>query len=382
VEKIRASKTAFWLRVAAANLVVLGFLLIVFEGFAGYALLAYDMMRYPRLRDLMHARYDPLLGWVNKPDVFIPDMYGPGVYLQTNNRGFRNRHPVDDGVPKGKKRILCSGDSFTLGYGVDNDHTWCQMLETFSPNLETVNMGQGGYGIDQAYLRYLREASRLEYQMHLFSFIVVDFFRIQSDQFFGYGKPIFDVENGKLVLKNVPVPRYAYYFPWLSFFKERIRHLSSYEILKRIFQKEASNPGNSGAPSEKEQNLKVQKIQRLIFEDLKRISEERSAKLVLVYLPTYCEIKYDEYMEWMKFIEDEARTLHIPLINVLRIFRSMPLEEAAKMFTPQEGSGCECCRHLSNQGNEFVARLIYEKIKKDPELSGVLSLNRPTQNGH
>ena len=51
-------------------------------------------------------------------------------------------------MPPGKTRIICSGDSFTLGFGVDNEHTWPQQLAARNANLETVNMGQGGYGAD------------------------------------------------------------------------------------------------------------------------------------------------------------------------------------------------------------------------------------------
>lgn len=68
-----------------------------------------------------------------------PNFYGPGVGLNTNSRGFRGMMPVSDAVPNGKLRIVCSGDSFTLGWGVGDDEAWCAQLA--SDETDVVNMG-------------------------------------------------------------------------------------------------------------------------------------------------------------------------------------------------------------------------------------------------
>jgi len=150
MSKSSAPKTIGYIfRVIAINIVILSMILVVIEGLASYALLARDIMTHP-VAERRHTKYDPDLGWVNEPSVHIPNMYGQGVYLKTNSQGFRSNHDFDTVVPNGKYRIICSGDSFTLGYGVDNDHTWRQVLTSLDPRLETVNMGQGGYGVDQA----------------------------------------------------------------------------------------------------------------------------------------------------------------------------------------------------------------------------------------
>ena len=69
-----------------------------------------------------------------------------------------------------------------------------------------------------------------------------------------------------------------------------------------------------------------------IFEDLKRLSEEHSSKLALVYLPTLGEIEGNEPEEWIQFLEIESRALDIPFINALSIFRSLPYENVIGMF--------------------------------------------------
>ena len=42
--------------------------------------------------------------------------------------------------------------------GVGNDDVWCKLLESIDNRIETVNLGQGGYGVDQAYLWYKRNS--------------------------------------------------------------------------------------------------------------------------------------------------------------------------------------------------------------------------------
>src|SRR5271166_2773158 len=181
-------------------------LLLVLEGIASVYYVFREAFVSPPVAESLYTEYDRDLGWVNLPNVYLPNMYGRGKYLKTNSQRFRNNEDFPQQVPPGKTRILCSGDSFTLGFGVDNDHTWPQLLATRAPNIETVNMGQGGYGADQAYLWYKRDGVKLDHDIQVFAFIVDDFRRMQALTFIGYGKPILVVENGQLVTKNVPVP--------------------------------------------------------------------------------------------------------------------------------------------------------------------------------
>src|SRR5574340_918348 len=178
------------LRTIAINVLVLGSMLVAVEGLTSMFLLVYDVVTTPLLAELNHTQYDPDLGWVNIPNLHVTNLYGPNTYLKTNEQGFRNDRAFDIAVPKGKFRILCSGDSFTLGWGVDNDHAWCERLKSFNPRLETVNMGQGGYGVDQAYLWYKRDGSKFQHQIQLLAFITEDFLRMSFDTFWGYAKPL------------------------------------------------------------------------------------------------------------------------------------------------------------------------------------------------
>src|SRR5262249_61166523 len=140
-----------------------------------------------------------------KPNVHIRSLYGRGIDFTTNSRGFRNTYDASVAVPRGKVRIICSGDSFTLGYGVSDQHTWCHLLSSLKPGVETVNMGQGGYGGDQAYLWYMREGVKLEHQFQLLAFITGDIYRMQSASALGYDKPVLDIAAGRIGGKDARV---------------------------------------------------------------------------------------------------------------------------------------------------------------------------------
>ena len=151
-----------------------------------------------RLAQERYARYDPDLGWVSKPNVAIPDMYGPGADLHTTSQGFRGTVDPGPTPPPGKTRVVCSGDSFTFGYGVGDDFTWCAGLAKLDPRLETINMGQGGYGVDQAFLWYRRDGAALAPAIHIFAFIDGDFERTRGARFLDFGKPTLALRGGTL----------------------------------------------------------------------------------------------------------------------------------------------------------------------------------------
>ena len=221
----------------SVNLVILAGLLIIAEGAVSYILLIRDITTTVPIAERRHTQYDPELGWVNNSKVDIVDMYGPGIYFKTNAQGFRNDYDFEVMVPDGRHRVICSGDSFTLGYGVANDRTWCQFLAAIDPQIEPVNMGQGGYGVDQAYLWFKRDGTQLEYNTHLFAFITSDFQRMRKDRFLGYAKPVLVIENGKLVATNVPVPRFAYKFTWLTANWDNLKGLRTVQFFNRALVK-------------------------------------------------------------------------------------------------------------------------------------------------
>ena len=98
------------------NAIATVLLFILLEGCSSTVYVGYQMYKNRRpLAESLHTGYDEQLGWANLPDVYIENMYGPGIYLQTNRQLFRSNRDFDPQVPKDKVRVICSGDSFTFG---------------------------------------------------------------------------------------------------------------------------------------------------------------------------------------------------------------------------------------------------------------------------
>ena len=94
-----------------------------------------------------YTTFSPTLGWTIKEN-------GESELYQANSAGIRgnNEYPFDQSP--GSFRISTFGDSFTHGDDVKNDETWQAYMEDSNPDMEVLNFGVGGYGLDQAYLRY------------------------------------------------------------------------------------------------------------------------------------------------------------------------------------------------------------------------------------
>jgi len=275
------------IRRAVRNVFLFGWitfgLFLLFEGTASFLIFlrALQTQREMGVRaEVAHADYDPELGWVNRKGVRIDDFYGPDKDLVLNNQGFRDEEDFTQDVPRDTRRVICSGDSFTMGVGVGNRDTWCAMLESLSPGLQTVNMGQGGYGLGQAYLWYLRDGLELEHDAQLLAFNRGDFLRLGVREFLGYGKPKLSVEADELRVEparwNGPVKR------WLAKNGYLFRELRSVEFLGRAARKIGIAEEVGGA----NERMRTWEIAEAIFEDLAERHRTRGTELVLVFLPT------------------------------------------------------------------------------------------------
>ena len=192
------------LRLVVVNLAVFVALAIAIEGTSSLIRRTRALFREPvYLTPEPFIRHDPDLGWSLRPGAVI-DTPGSTASLHINARGLRSTRETGE-VPPGKIRLACSGDSYTFGDGAADGATWCAQLESLDARLDTVNLGVPGYGVDQAYLRYLRDGKDLHERIHLFAFIDDDLRRLGVRGI----KPFLTMEGGRLTVNNVPVPPFA-----------------------------------------------------------------------------------------------------------------------------------------------------------------------------
>lgn len=113
-----------------------------------------------------YHRIDPVLGWTIQKSV-------DGEIYSSNSIGIRGKREYALDKPDDVTyRIAAFGDSFTHGDDVANEHTWQHFMEQKNPDLEVMNFGVGGYGTDQAWLRYREKGKDYDADIVLIGFMV------------------------------------------------------------------------------------------------------------------------------------------------------------------------------------------------------------------
>lgn len=338
-------------------------LIIGIEGFLSWYHFLKNINTNSYIAEELHTHYDPLLGWINTPNVVIPNMYGPNKRLTINAYGFRAT-PVNPNTRA--IRTICSGDSFTLGYGVDDRSNWCSLLSV--DNLQTINMGQGGYGIDQSYLWYLRDAAKLPHTFHIIAVIPGDFDRTTSNTFLGYGKPFFQMKGNVLTNVNYPVPKPQ---QWLRFISTKQNAISQLNIvqtashIKNIMLKYMHLNTNSNAD-----DAKADIIISAIFDNMIRITKERGAIPIIVLLPTrFAGDDFRDHMEQYNKKEELLSRIstenNINFIDIEKSLFSVDKATYETFFIPTEqGRYFGEVGHLTEAGNAYVAEKISSVINQ------------------
>lgn len=338
--------------IVVVNVVVIVLLFTLIEGASSLLFIGHEIVTTPAVPEHQHAEHDDLLGWVNLPDVDLPDMYGPGVAVRTNSQRFRNDRDFTAAVPPGRIRIICSGDSFTFGYGVDNDDVWCERLVALDPRLETVNMGLGGYGVDQAYLWYMRDGAPLDHDVHLFVFLTDDFRRMRSDRFMGYGKPYLEVRNDSIVVTSVPVPRTSWLARRRALHGETIARLNVVRLARRLLP-----PADAARAAERHdrEQARLREVVVRIFADLQRANEAKQSLLVLVFLPGEWDYGHDaETDAWRQVVREAAARQGIVFFDLVDEIRRVPPAEVDALYAPNA--------HFSVAGNAWAAGVLYRRL--------------------
>jgi len=158
-----------------------------------------DPTRAVRMHGAMYpTRYDPELGYTPAPGVHEVS----GARATIDARGLReNGNPP----PAEQPSVLALGDSFTFGDEVDDRSTWPAALER-RLGRRVWNGGVFGYGLDQVALRAEQLSAELAPAVLVVKVIPDDVTRCEYAYRFAH-KPWFDLDDGALALRNVPVPR-------------------------------------------------------------------------------------------------------------------------------------------------------------------------------
>jgi hypothetical protein len=144
-------------------------------------------------RELGRFVGNPLLGYEPRQAYTAPG-------TSFDREGFRRTGEAPSG-----DTVLAVGDSYTYGEEVADGETWPAHLQRLT-GTRVLNAGVSGYGLDQSVLRAEKLAVGRSLSTIVVGFIADDVQRTEMRRLWGAEKPYFDVAEGRLVLRNVPVP--------------------------------------------------------------------------------------------------------------------------------------------------------------------------------
>ena len=313
----------------------------------------------PKVYDMKDfVQYSDIYGWEIKPNLnktlVIPDRTS---FVETNSMGFRDyEHNISKS--QNKYRIIILGDSFTWGYGVDNNQTYAKLLETYDKKIETINLGVPGYGTDQEYFTLMNKG--LKYNPDLITLM----YQISSDvadvntisigtKNILWQKPKFVVDNnGSLVLTNYPVPKefassetkktsFIKSFALYGFLRD---NLLSIPIIREFL----IDRFHIGRYYDFEERYTI------VYKIFYKLSQElafRKIKFLVIIMPDGGQVKGIISNKSIYFMENYFKKDNIEFIDMYDRFKG----KSDKFYFKIDG-------HINEEGNKKVAEAIYNEL--------------------
>lgn len=263
--------------------------------------------------------------------------------------------------PVPQNAILAVGNSFTFGEEVNDDKSWPADLEVIT-GTPVINAASGAWGTDQIVMRAEVVIDIAHPKILIVDFYSQDVERAEYQVLFGGEKPYYTIEEGELVLHNVPVPQvtmakeigwlrsvlgYSYTVYWL------VRHLGDQQWLYGPLTeyKRATSEG-AGAP-----------ITCLLLKRLKERTEREGIRLLLVTQYAFQDFLRPEPPDIVAVL-DCAHGLGIDALDTwapLAEIRAGDPARFAALYNFHQGGAS----HMSVAGNSLIAGEIARRLKGD-----------------
>ena len=325
---------------------------------------------------------DHELGW----------MYRPGFRSETdhlNAAGLRSLREYSPSVPVGYLRVAAFGDSFVYGNEVSDSSTWTAQVERMDSAVEVLNYGVGGYGLDQAFLRYLRDGEKYHPQLVVIGFVSDDLGRIvnvyrrfMASNEWPLIKPRFVLgSGGALQLRAEHVPdvegyrayveqpsrvrdlgQLDYYYEPLIYENPLYDWSATVRVLSNAWVRLRRRAWDSNRlVADNQYNVKSEafRIQVALMEAFAKAVSERGAQSLVVFFP--------DKPSAMRTVAGKA-TAYAPLVRILQS-KGISTLDLAPEFANDAGSkrADEWFMpggHYSYSGNRVAARAILRAVRQ------------------
>lgn len=228
------------------------------------------------------GRYDPDLGWSLRPGATASSKAtGQKVEYIINSLGFRGPETTV-AKAEGTFRIVTVGDSHTFGFGIPQQGTFSYLLQGYFKNVEVVNLGVSGFGIDQFLLRLRRDGFPLKPDLVICYVPHYADGRHMTDKLWALGKPRFIEQGGSLTLTNQPVANNSpVYLSLLAVDRFLGQWCRTYEILRNTVYY-LTLPTTKAPPEINPEVLaETNRMGWLIAQEMERECQEHGAAFVL-----------------------------------------------------------------------------------------------------
>ena len=331
--------------------------LALLEGLLSVIWLVPDYLAFRRglpiaeqFKEEFHSRHDAEIGWEHIPGKHIPDFCGPGLDMTVNSDGFRGLEDYVGREPQDRFRVVCLGDSFTLGFGVGDRQTYPYQLQLINAGVQAVNMGQGGYSLGQCYLWYRRQGASLQADCLVLALIIDDIRRLGEVRLInGYAKPGFQLHEGQLRITGQPVPDKTETGARIVAEGQLIGFFTEHSALVRTIGKLTGH----GPYQEGVEQSELLSTAMAIVSELQRLAREQDTVFVMVLMPEMRELvrtNIGEYREVSATLRRFAAEKNIPFLDLVDTFLEAGPRLARGYFLKEHW------QHYSETGNRLVAR--------------------------
>ncbi len=279
---------------------------------------------------------------------------GPlGIWVKTNDQGFR-----DDGEhawtkPPGVIRILGLGDSFMFGWGVSLEETFLKKLEGNLESLtglkiETINAGVPEWNLNHYYLYYREVGVRYSPDIVLISCFFNDLPDSVQETISA------DDRYRKGVKHTGGIFRFSYLFNFVKTLAHHIRVKNKYKRFDYMYELGArrermiaakknymlSDPGPEGTQA----NTAILKT---LLSKIQSLAKEHGSQLILTYIPDISQPQYPKLQHINRVYSSLTTELNIPFIDMTKVFESAS-DPSVYYFWPKDF-------HTNTLGHEKMA---------------------------
>lgn len=277
--------------------------------------------------------------WVHPPNDTINNVKKEFVFYRTTNSLGLSEKEISD-KKDSSIRILALGDSFTEGVGLAYEKTWVKQMETRwrNKNVETVNAGIGGSDPVYEFALYRDKLTNAPSDIVILTINSTDIMDISSRG--GFERFKVDGTAGS------EPPRWE----WIYASNHMVRM-----FMNGVLGYSSDLSRNSHSEGNQKQAVKVLKD---VFDQLRKLTNERKAKLLIVFQPSIGSFDGGLYSPFFgqEELKKYLKSKKIEFVDASQAFVDKGSEVPA-YFWPLD-------THFNEKGYGLFGQTIYEKIEE------------------